>query len=236
MMAAAAGLALVVVAGLASAGIGLYRRAKHPATADGAPTATREAPPVAVSSPPAPAASAEPQEAPRPARIPPAVTLPAAPSAPPPALGERSHPSRPRQAAPAVESSPSLPDLKALFAAANEARRAGQRSQARELYTDLQRLYPDSREARLSFVSLGRMLLDTGETAESLQQFDRYLTAAPGDVLAAEAFYGRARALTALHRDSEAQRAWSDLLSRFPDSIYADVARRQLHKVASSPN
>jgi TolA-binding protein len=47
-------------------------------------------------------------------------------------------------------------------------------------------------------------------------------------VLAAEALYGQARALTQLHREVEARRIWADLLARFPDSIFADVARSQL--------
>jgi TolA-binding protein len=46
--------------------------------------------------------------------------------------------------------------------------------------------------------------------------------------LIADALYGKARALTALHREADARRCWNELLSRFPDSIYADTARAQL--------
>jgi len=119
-------------------------------------------------------------------------------------------------------------DLKAIFAAANEARRAGQLDHAGDLYAELQRRFPDSREAQLSLVSYGRVLLDRGRATEALAQFQQHLRAASGGVLAAEALYGQARALTQLHREAEAQRCWADLLSRFPDSIYADVARSQL--------
>jgi TolA-binding protein len=119
-------------------------------------------------------------------------------------------------------------DLAAIFAAANEARRAGQPDRAGGLYAELQRRFPDSREAQLSLVSYGRILLDRGRAAEALAQFQRYLQAEGGGILAAEALYGQARALTGLHREAEARRCWADLLSRFPDSIFADVARAQL--------
>jgi TolA-binding protein len=119
-------------------------------------------------------------------------------------------------------------DVKALFAAANEARRAGQPDRAGELYMELQRRFPESREAQLSLVSFGRILLDRGRAGEALAQFERHLRSSPAGVLAAEALYGQARALTHLHREAEARRCWTDLLARFPDSIYADVARSQL--------
>jgi TolA-binding protein len=129
---------------------------------------------------------------------------------------------------PSPAASAPAPDLKTLFAAASDARKAGDPLRAAELYTEIERRFPDSREARLSFVAFGRMLLDRGERGRALEQFERYLSVAPTDVLAAEASYGRARALVSLGRAAEARRAWAELLSRFPDSIYADVARRQL--------
>jgi TolA-binding protein len=129
-----------------------------------------------------------------------------------------------------IEEQPRVPvlDLKALFAAANEARRSGQAEQAGQLYAELQRRFPNSREALLSHVSYGRLLLDHGHAAEALAQFEHHLRAAAGGVLDAEALYGQARALTQLHRQAEARRSWTELLSRFPDSIYADVARNQV--------
>jgi len=54
-------------------------------------------------------------------------------------------------------------------------------------------------------------------------------------VLVADALYGKARALTALHREADARRCWTELLSRFPDSIYADTARVQLDKKPGAP-
>ncbi len=114
-----------------------------------------------------------------------------------------------------------------LFAKANKARRSGDTAAATELYRRLQGSFPGSAESRLSHVSLGRLLLDTGSAAAALQQFDRYLSAAGGE-LRLEALYGRASALSALSRPSEEQRAWQQLLKEFPGSVYAERARKRL--------
>jgi TolA-binding protein len=114
-----------------------------------------------------------------------------------------------------------------LFAKANKARRSGDTAAATELYRRLQGSFPGSAESRLSHVSLGRLLLDTGSAAAALQQFDRYLSAAGGE-LRLEALYGRASALGALGRPDEEQRAWQQLLKQFPGSVYAERARKRL--------
>lgn len=205
--------ALVLTAGLASAAAWLHHRTTNRPTPPVSETvgASRPATPV----PEAPTAKPE-------------LALPE----PAPAEQPRTAPARPRTHRRSVVSGepPAAPalDLEALFAAANEARRAGQVEHAGELYAELQRRFPDSRQALLSQVSYGRILLDHGRAAQALAQFERHIRAASGGVLAAEAFYGQARALTQLHREAEARRCWSDLLARFPDSIYADVARAQL--------
>lgn len=206
--------ALVMAAGLASAAVWLYERTTPPTQA------AHETVPVPAARPAIPAPP------------PPTVVPELATPEPAPAEQPRTPPLRPRshRRSAVLEQPPAAPalDLKALFAAANEARRAGQPDRAGELYTELQHRFPDSREALLSLVSYGRILLDRGRAAEALAQFERHLRAASGGVLAAEALYGQARALTNLHRESEARRCWADLLARFPDSIYADVARSQL--------
>jgi TolA-binding protein len=114
-----------------------------------------------------------------------------------------------------------------LFAKANKERRSGDTAAATELYRRLQGSFPGSAESRLSHVSLGRLLLDTGSAAAALQQFDRYLSAAGGE-LRLEALYGRASALSTLGRPSEEQRAWQQLLKEFPGSVYAERARKRL--------
>jgi TolA-binding protein len=215
----AAGMAaLVMVAGLASAAVWLRGRAGTRPQAE-----TVSAPVAQPSTPVSPASTAAPElAAPEPAAV---------PIEPPRTATVRTRPHR----RPALsDEPPATPapdrglDLKALFAAANEARRAGELDRAGELYSELQRRFPVSREAQLSLVSYGRILLDRGRAAEALAQFERHIQAAAGGVLAAEAFYGQARALTSLHREAEARQGWADLLARFPDSIYADVARSHL--------
>jgi TolA-binding protein len=221
-LAAAAGLALVITGGLASAGIWIYRATRTPAAPTVAPD--RPTPRTAQPQPRAPEAVA-------PAATPAESAAPVAeqPNAPPPAraLG-RAHAVHRRVAA--VEDPPAAAplDLATLFASANQARRAGQAERAGELYVELQRRFPESREALLSLVSYGRILLDRGQPEQALAQFERHIQAASGGVLFADALYGKARALTALHRAADARRCWNELLSRFPDSIYADTARAQL--------
>lgn len=127
--------------------------------------------------------------------------------------------------APAQTSPPSAAQL---FRKANEARRAGQAQQAIQLYRSLQRDYPGSAEAALSPVSLGGLLLNRASAGAALEQFDHYLAASPRAPLAAEALYGRARALQALGRHSEERRTWEQLLSRFPGCPYRESARRRL--------
>ena len=209
-LAAGIAAALLLAAGLASAAVWLHQRTAQPIRPMQAAAlpAQRPAPPT-----------------------PYAVPELAAPE-PMPAEQPRTPPARPRthRRSVVVDEAPAAPglDLAALFAAANEARRSGRLDRAGELYAELQRRFPDSREALLSRVSLGRILLDRGRPAEALAQFERHLRAAAGGVLAAEALYGQARALAGLHREADARRCWADLVSRFPDSIYADVARGQL--------
>jgi TolA-binding protein len=47
-------------------------------------------------------------------------------------------------------------------------------------------------------------------------------------VLIPEALYGRGRALTGLGDRAEETRTWQRLLRDFPDSAYAEPARRRL--------
>ena len=139
-----------------------------------------------------------------------------------PALGGSSPPSR-------VLTRPTGSASK-LFREANEARRTGDTALAISLYRDLQRRFPEAAETNISRVSLGSVLLDAGAAPAALQQFDGYL-AAPSGALAAEAIYGRGRALKNLHRPSEEAATWQSLLDRFPRSPYASYAKRRLDEL-----
>jgi tetratricopeptide (TPR) repeat protein len=158
-----------------------------------------------------------------------ALTLPAAPL-----LAEAAPPSTASSALDSDAAAPALgartrvaPSAAQLFRGANEARRAGQSQKAIQLYHSLQQDYPGSAEAALSLVSLGSVL-SSANPRGALAQFDRYLSTAPRGSSAAEALYGRGRALQALGRQSEERMTWQELLARYPRCPYVDRATRRL--------
>ncbi len=120
------------------------------------------------------------------------------------------------------------PSARESYRLANEHRRAGRTAQAIANYRSLQRQHPGSAEARLSHVSLGRVLLQHGSAGQALRQFEGYLVGGSGQRLAAEALYGRGRALQALGRRAEEGENWRRLIREYPDSAYATHASRRL--------
>lgn len=132
----------------------------------------------------------------------------------------------------AVESPEVSADTAAsLFSSANGERRRNQTASAIALYEDLQSRFPRSEEARISHVSLGRLLLDRSMWAEGLAQLDEYLSETPDGMLAPEALFGKARALEMLGRLEEERSQWTTLLTKFPDSVYAAQARRRMDEI-----
>lgn len=115
-----------------------------------------------------------------------------------------------------------------LFKQANEARREGRTQAALEAYRELQRRAPSSREAQLSHLSLGNLLLATGENVAALSQFDAALRSSAARRVQAEALYGRGLALGRLGKASEERANWRRLLAEFASSPYAAHARRRL--------
>ena len=122
------------------------------------------------------------------------------------------------------------PTATAVYRAANEARRTGRTDRAIQGYQDLQRRFPGSAEAQASRVSLGGLLLRAGSARPALAQFDAYLAGGSGK-LAAEALFGRGRALQALGRSAEEARNWERLVKQYPDSAYATYARRRIDEL-----
>jgi TolA-binding protein len=114
-----------------------------------------------------------------------------------------------------------------IFDAANEARRKGDYARAVSLDRRLQITYPSSREAHVSYATVGRLLLDRGDAAAALASFDRY-QARGGGALDEPVLVGRATALERLGRPDEARMAWATLLSSFPDTPYAEHARMRV--------
>jgi len=160
----------------------------------------------------------------------------AAPAATQPLLA--SAPSAPLATAPTATSNAQArtteaPTAERLFAEANARRKAGDTASARRLYTELSRRYPGSPEAQVSSASLGRLLLErSDDAAGALEQFDRLLARPAASMaqpaLAEEALFGRATALMRLGRTKDEKAAWSELLARFPGSVYAERAHERL--------
>jgi tetratricopeptide (TPR) repeat protein len=123
-----------------------------------------------------------------------------------------------------------------LFADASAARRIGDFGAARALYTELQTRFPGTNEARVSTVSLAKLLLAAGKAREAERAFATYLETGGGN-LAEEALVGRANALQALGDVGEEYRAWQELLRSHPASVYrarAEARRAALDATRSS--
>jgi TolA-binding protein len=120
------------------------------------------------------------------------------------------------------------PAAEELFAHANQARRGGRDQEAMALYRELQRAYPDSREAELSKATLARLLLDHGQAEQALSGFDAYLGSGRTGAMSEDALVGRAGALMRLSRRNEERATWQELLRRYPTSIHASRARVRL--------
>lgn len=122
----------------------------------------------------------------------------------------------------------------ALLNRASEARKQKQFPQAIRLYRQLQQRFPQSRQARVSHVAMGRVLLDHAHhPRRALRQFERYLRA-PGDgSLALEARVGKALALKRLGRREKERAAWMDLLRHHPKSLHAEQARERVRELSA---
>jgi TolA-binding protein len=118
-------------------------------------------------------------------------------------------------------------DAASLFRAANAARREGAFERAKRLYGELIARYPSSDEARLSRVSLGKLLLAKGDPSDAEREFDKYLKDGKGE-LAEEALASRAESLQKLGKTDAERRTWQRLLAEHPNSVYAAQAKQRL--------
>ena len=121
-----------------------------------------------------------------------------------------------------------------VFRRANLARHAGDLGRAQSLYGELQTRFPTSDEARLSLVSMGKLLLGAGRAADAERQLSRYLSLGPGE-LTEEALVARAQCLEQLGRNESERQVWQQLLRQFPASVYGERARERLTDLAAGP-
>ncbi len=121
----------------------------------------------------------------------------------------------------------SRPTAQSLFQVAGEARRAGDVAKARALYGELQSRFPGSNEANVSRVSLGKVLLGSGDARGAEQAFRSYLNSG-ASALREEALVGQAEALAALGSRQAEKAAWERLLRLHPSSVYARRAHERI--------
>jgi TolA-binding protein len=125
-----------------------------------------------------------------------------------------------------TRSAPDLLSAKSLFGEANKKRLAGDTAGAIALYKLLAERHPGSAEADLAELSLGKLMLATGDATGALLHFK--LAQASGGALGSEALWGEAQAQKALGRASDERAALERLLSEYPDGAYAKAARKRL--------
>jgi len=132
----------------------------------------------------------------------------------------------------AADSAAPLESAASLFRAAGSARREGDAARARSLYTELAARFPGSHEARVSRISLGKLLLEAGHPGDAARAFTQYL-AESDHVLDEEALVGRADALAQLGDRAEEIRAWQALLRGHPASVYRARAQQRLQALGA---
>lgn len=109
-----------------------------------------------------------------------------------------------------------------LFRAASRARAGGRYLEAAALYGVLQSDYAGSETEVVARVALGRLWLGQLENpTNALKAFDSYLAARPSGSLAEEALSGRVGALRKLGRFAEAENAMGELMTTYPNTLYA---------------
>jgi TolA-binding protein len=125
-----------------------------------------------------------------------------------------------------LEPLPDLESSRVLFRRANQLRRTDWDAAA-SLYERLALRHSESREAGVAEMALGKHALAEGRARQALQWFEAYLRRAGGE-LAAEAVWGKARALENLGENERARELWRHLIEQYPASAYAAAAREQL--------
>ncbi len=128
----------------------------------------------------------------------------------------------------------SVPGPKELLSRAMEQRALRDWRKTAEIYQELIRRFPKSREAMTASVALGVLLLDhLGKPADALKRFDDYLGSTKHGVLAQEAAYGRIRAFRRLGRTGEEIKALENFLSAYPQAPQRMLVQRRYDELRS---
>jgi TolA-binding protein len=98
---------------------------------------------------------------------------------------------------------------------------------AAALYQLLTRRFADSTEAGVAEMALGKHALNEGHASDALGWFRAYQQRPHGE-LTSEALWGEARSLESLGEAAAARSVWRRLITEYPSSAYAAVARQQL--------
>lgn len=112
------------------------------------------------------------------------------------------------------------PPIDDLLRAARSLRQAGDHHGAARVLEDAIRHHPRNSKARTALATLGQVYLGPlRKPARALRAFDRYLEQS-GGALREEVEYGRIRALRAMGRERDAERARASFLTAHPRSSY----------------
>jgi len=123
----------------------------------------------------------------------------------------------------------SKPSAAALLERARRELARAQPRQALAVYEQLRSTYPTSVEARTVLVTMGKLELDLAQPRRALAHFEAYLR--DGGALAPEARAGQARALRALGRKEEEQRALQRYLAAHPNGFEAPSFAKRLRQL-----
>lgn len=113
-----------------------------------------------------------------------------------------------------------------LFKKLKSAQAAGKMSSFFDLGRQLQARFPQSSEAQVSRILLGRALLASDSASSALQQFNAYRS--HGGAMNEEAIVGQARASARLGLRAKELDAWRTLVRDFPASVHASQAQQRI--------
>lgn len=96
--------------------------------------------------------------------------------------------------------------------------------------------YPNGKMAAVAQMYIGDYYIRQGKLPQAVSAFTRVITDYPGAEQVPGALYKRGRAELALSETDNAIADFKDIISRFPDSPEAELAKSQLRDLGANPN